>query len=48
MYLPYPDVSIQKEIGELLSNDQELLEIEQKIIHISESFLNEVEIEKYA
>ena len=41
MYLPYPKINFQTEIGENLNNDSELLKIEKEIVQISESYLLE-------
>ncbi|RZK10628.1 MAG: hypothetical protein EOO46_10025 [Flavobacterium sp.] len=43
MYIPYPKIEEQIEIGQELSNDSELLEIESQILEITSGFL---ELEK--
>jgi len=47
MYIPYPKVEEQMEIGQELSNDSELQEIESQILKITNGFLDLEKVKIY-
>jgi restriction endonuclease S subunit len=47
MYIPYPKIEEQIEIGQELSNDSELQEIESQILKITSGFLDLEKVKIY-